>query len=174
MSFTAVAMIVLALMLCLGPVMIMAPNKSQRQLAQLRSRAHELGLRIRSASVKRDKSDKGTLITVYERPWDVKIADNAALQSRWCLVRRAFEHELHFHAAWDWDSEQKAPRTLHAELKSFVQKLPDSVVAVEQNGAGFGVYWNERGGVSQLCELADLLHEAAANISASLQYEKQS
>ena len=173
MSFTALAVIVLALMLCLGPVMLMAPNKSQRQLTKLRSRALELGMRVRSASVKRDKSDERALVTVYERPWEAKIADNVALQSRWCLVRRAFEHELHFHAVWDWDSEQKAPNILHSELKSFVQQLPDSVVAVEQNGAGLGVYWKEQGGISQLCELADLLHKVSANISASLQYEKQ-
>lgn len=151
--WVAVAIVVLAVLMMVGPLMAIRPTKSQSRLAGLRQLALKEGLSVR---MRQDPSayQKG-LIAVYtlhlpghqnnqtgEKPPEQN--KNVRKANRWLLTRREYSHELHFQGEWDWRGEDRPALSLQKFLKQHVMELDDSFLAVESSGHSFGVYWTER------------------------------
>lgn len=136
--------VVLAVAMVLGPIMLMKPSGRQRQLASLRQRALELGLQSRIATVTGDLKSftVAPTIAIYQKRWiDKRFCPEQSL----LLQRSSFTHEVHFHGAWDWKEGEAAQFSLSPELAECLDKLPESVLAIEFTPLGVGLYWLEKG-----------------------------
>lgn len=129
--------VLLAVALVVGPIMFLQPSVRDRRLIKLRQQAAELGLKIYMAdyAVGNQRED----VAVYSL-----ISALPKTTPSWCLLRRSFQHDAHFHHDWDWS--QDIP-TLSAEeqqsWKYFLDQLPQDIVGVEVDNKHLGVWWRE-------------------------------
>lgn len=150
MSFWPIILILLAIALAVGPIMMMQPSSREKRIATLRQEAAQAGLRIRMA--KNNKEDDIKPIAVY-----TYLAELPEGTQTWSLLRRSYEHEIHFHKTWEWQTATKGISSNKEEaLFQFVDALSDDIVGLEVNENRVGIWWNEKpntltiGGVKQL------------------------
>lgn len=135
--------VLLSIALVVGPVMMFKPSGRDRYLASLRQKAATHGLRVRMSRYAKAGKESERAVAVYS----ILLATNEGkpISQEWCLRRQAMEHDIHFSGNWDWDnSDQQAPQSIHAFLADFIDKLDDSIVAVECNRHSVGLWWKEK------------------------------
>ncbi|MGH1469929.1 MAG: hypothetical protein ACRBCS_01960 [Cellvibrionaceae bacterium] len=164
-----VGIIVLVIALGAGPIMWIRPTPRQKQIASYRQRAAEIGLRVKLVPLKSIGISQELLsvkdgLPFYGVCWDLtndteKEFATTLAHGSWCLRKEGYEHEGHFMGVWDWSTERKSTPESYVALREFVAALPDDVIACECTGQGVGLGWLEKGKVSRVDELSDLLQK---------------
>ena len=143
MSLWALLFIGLAVMMAIGPVMLMQPSRRERHLAGLRQQAAQLGLSVRMA--KYPDTESGTAsdaVAVYSLP--VELPSTTA---SWQLIRRSYSHNIHFYGHWDWQRPADLPLPQQGQLKQLLDDFPSDIVGIELSKASIGIWWRETAGV---------------------------
>lgn len=132
--FFTVAMVV-------GPIMMLRPSPSVTALANMRTRASQLGVSVRMPPRQAD----GALVkgAIYSLPLTTALRKREDIE-HWCLRRLTHSHEIHFHAFWDWEGKGRAGDRIAAALVPQLDKLPEGIDMLELNLSGVGVHWDER------------------------------
>jgi hypothetical protein len=147
-----------AVALILGPIMMLQPNKRQRELTDLRWAASQLGIRIRL-----DNSDrKKTAIAVYSLAWPVPVKID-----HWCLKRQNFAHDLHFLGFWHWSDDQRPPASWLVPLREILKSLPSDVTGVEGSIDSLGFFWLEKKYQTTLATIHVLLKQSQEKLLTS-------
>lgn len=95
----------LAVAMVVGPIMLLRPSSRDRRLTALRQSATQMGLSVRMASY--ELQGKTHPIAVYQLNSDLP-----AHTRGWLLLKRGYDHDLHFYREWDWQPlsvRQRAP-----------------------------------------------------------------
>jgi|SRR5690606_9678520 hypothetical protein len=150
----------------IGPIMMLQPTSLQRRQEQLRSRAIELGLRVKVTSLPRQATDleapEAIPMYYFSPPQEREERDGQKQGGTWLLFRGAYEHETNFIGHWMWHGTGRAGSVEQAKLRYLLPQLPASVLAVGKSPEGVSVYWTEAGGVPTLEQLAQRLKEFAS------------
>lgn len=138
--WVAIGVIALSVIMLVGPIMMVKPTPGQRALSELRNAAQKMGLRV--SMVPNPVADEPTFLANYSLAIEDK--PDAKPVRAWKLIRKGFEHEMHFCGVWDWQTESKATNELSRILPELLQALPESVCALEKNRLGAGIVWSEQ------------------------------
>jgi hypothetical protein len=148
-----------------GPIMMLQPTSLQRRQEQLRSRAMELGLRVKITSLPKQATDieLPEAIPMYYLPFQQESEEQESqrLGEMWLLLRGAYEHETNFLGHWMWHGAGRAGFTEASRLQYLLPRLPGSMLAIGKSPEGISIYWTEAGGLPTLEQLASLLKEFA-------------
>lgn len=138
-----IVFVVLAVAMVLGPIMLMKPSGRQRQLAGFRQEALEQGLQSRISSVPSELKafTVAPTIAVYQQRWHEK---RFKAEGSYLLYRTGFQHDIHFYKQWDWMDGQAAEGKVNQALKSCLDSLPESILAIEITALGIGFFWLEK------------------------------
>ncbi|TQV81370.1 hypothetical protein FKG94_09780 [Exilibacterium tricleocarpae] len=153
-----VIIVALAVVMVVGPVMLMRPTNLQRRQSRLRAYAGGKGLRVRLQAVPEGAKspDARQLLPVYILP-----ATDAEAGTKppppWLLVRRSLSHEIHFSGHWDWQGDQRAAPCCWDGLRETLERLPADVIALGRGPQGVYVFWAEEGSEQSVDRLCDLL-----------------
>lgn len=124
--------------MALGPLMLMRPSAWQTRIAKLRNTAQGKGMRIRMDTnpfaVKADPVAVYSLLFSKDEDGDAKFS----------LFRKNYAHDIHFCDEWDWHKEHTFAENRLQALRDFLKTLDGSVVGVECNRSGVGLFWCER------------------------------
>ena len=154
MNWFAILITVLVLAMMIGPVMLLQPNKRQKRLAQLRTRAAQLGLHVKMAKFENES------IAVYEKPWNLSEKQKSKIVE-WRLQKMSYEHDIHVAKYWQLTSERPLPESIKDSLQDWLERLPEGVQGIEVTRLGARCYWNEMGGLQTLESLQVWLTEFA-------------
>ncbi len=158
--------LIVGLVVCmaLGPVMLMQPSKRQGQLARLRSRAAQLNVSVRLSEW------EGDSVATYSVPWP---ADNRRRFDgpKGVAMRKSYQHPSHLLDYWELPKCFKTG-PVNTWISDLVSKQPQSVVGIQVNEAGVGVYWLERGTQTDLDTIVEVLKAAAQSGWLLLSSEK--
>lgn len=157
-----IIIIALAIAMVVGPIMLMQPTQQQRRDAARRQYAAELGLRVHLQPPPEGSLLDGTVkqVAMYCLPWQ----EARHGRNTWCLVRRSFEHELHFLGEWDWQYKPAVTPPLELLSSDTLAQLPESVIAIASGPQGLCCYWQERGELVQVDRLSDWLKTTAKSM----------
>lgn len=138
-----------------GPLMMLQPSSGQRRQEKLRTRANQLGLRVKIVSLPKQATDSQlpSAIPMYCLPHELQLPNLLP----WLLLRGAYAHESNFFEQWVWHGESKASAAEQQWLRQHLASLPRSVAALGSSPEGICVYWAEAGGEPVLEGLAELL-----------------
>lgn len=140
----------------LGPIMMLQPNKRQRELAALRQLAVQRGIRVRlDMRLEKPGGRQQPAIAVYSLMWPT-----AVKTEHWLLKRQHFGHDLHFSNDWDWADEHRPPHSWLLPLKAIIMALPPDVVGLEGAIDSLGVFWLEKKGQTDLATIEKLLRHS--------------
>ena len=137
-----IVIVSLAVIMMVGPLMMMRPSKRQHRLANLRTLAHKHSLKVQLQTI----LEGDTLITpFYELSWD-SIEQSIEQKNRpcWLLIKQDYSHGIHFHERWDWHEESPASKGIWNALRQQLDLLPDNIVGIRLSTSGLGCYWPER------------------------------
>ncbi|WKD51328.1 hypothetical protein [Microbulbifer spongiae] len=157
-----VIIIGLVIGLVLGPVMWLKPNRRDRQLADLRSRAARAGITVQIQALPAT-AGRGTA-AVYSHRWQ----DRKGLRVGWTLQRQRVAHELNFAGRWDWGSGPAAPKSAWHYLHQLLEKVPVNTYAVVATDVGLGIQWEESGGGQTFAQLLSALAEFGPLIEGAI------
>jgi hypothetical protein len=122
-------------------------------LEGLRLDAAKSGLNIRMADYEKDGDSKSVAVYTFH----VSLPKNTPT---WSLLRRSYQHEIHFHATWEWQSINKQiSHQKHDQLHKFLDSLPDDVVGLEVNEMMVGIWWLEKQSSMTIKTLKQLLQQ---------------
>jgi hypothetical protein len=153
MNFWPIIFILLAVVMAVGPIMMMQPTSKDRRLANLRQEAAQSGLHVRMT----DYEKNGVIRPVAVYSYQVKLPKKTPT---WSLLRRSYEHGIHFHATWEWLSANNKINSQKADqLHSFLDVLPDDIVGLEVNESMVGIWWQERPSGMTIKTLKELLQK---------------
>ena len=144
----AIAMAVLAGALVLGPVMMVRPSGTQARLAKIRTTASQMGLQV-SMVPKKELGlldDKGKRGACYSLLFKQKLPPQPASARHWQLLKRPYEHAIHFKQQWDWGGSGRAPEVLLPEITALIDQLPEGVTGLTFSEAQVSCIWDERCG----------------------------
>ncbi len=128
MTIWALALILLAIIMLVGPIMMFRPSVRDRRLAALRQEAVSIGLQVRLASYRLQGKQRD--VAIYSLP----VVDLPSASAGWQLLRQAYTHDIHFYRQWQLQGElSPMTQATQASLKSFLDTLPASIVGVEVN-----------------------------------------
>lgn len=150
-SLVPLVFIVLAVAMAVGPVLMLKPSKYQQRLADLRTKALGLGLRVHMLPLEGSPEQ----VPAYCRQWEDKEAD----RDPWILLRTSYSHELNFHNEWAWRKGLSAPVHWHQRISRLLDDAPAQLLAIGNGPQGLCCYWNERGGEVVLVKIAGILDE---------------
>lgn len=129
----------LAVMMVVGPVMMIRPSVSQKKTASLRTAASEAGLIVKLGRSDFPESNGA----IYTLPWPEEAKAYQRQLNAWALVKGKYEHDIHFAGAWDWQGKQPAADKLWPLIEGTIQPLPASITAFGMNNVGVFMLWNE-------------------------------
>lgn len=130
---------IFVVVMLVGPIMMLQPNKQQRRLARLRSLASKQDIRVRLGQ--NPTNGEPRQLALYSRPLG-ELPAGVKIRT-WCLGRQSLEHELNFLAEWDWVAGSRASEYVQHELKPWVQNLPAPIRAIEVTESSVIFYWTE-------------------------------
>lgn len=138
-----------------GPISMLRPNPAQRRKEQLRSYASKKGLRVsmRQLPALKTDTDQPAVTPVYyfpPQPTTLEILE-------WILMRTRYVHEGNFYSEWDWQTDTRPGDTTCAVLKTYLPRLPESVLGISNGGLGVCVFWTEREGEETLDLLVEMI-----------------
>jgi hypothetical protein len=156
--------IALVLGLIISPILNIMPSKAQRTSARLRSRAAQLGLRVRLGELAgAGLNGKNESQVIYSRHWSGADGKLLSKLPAWQLVKGKLDHAIHFHGRWDWSNRQMIPdKGWQNALKTLFEQaagdpLYERLTALEWNAQGVQVYWTEGTELADVDRLAELL-----------------
>lgn len=166
MNLGLVLLLVGIVAMVVGPIMMLQPNSGQRRQETLRSRATQLGLRVKIVSLPKQATDRDlpAAIPLYCLPHDMQGADLLP----WLLLRSAYAHEANFFEQWLWHGKPNASVAEQQWLRQHLASLPRSVAAIGSGPEGICVYWAEAGGEPVLEGLAKLLRSHPDRVNATI------
>lgn len=153
MSIWFFILLIVACALVLGPISMLRPNPAQKRKEQLRLYATKKGLRFnmrRLPALKTD-TDQPAVTPIYYFPPQ----STSREVSEWILMRTRYEHEGNFYSEWDWQTDTRPSDATCTLLKTYLPRLPESVLAISHGGLGVCAFWTEKEGE----ETVDLLIE---------------
>ena len=119
MTLWPIILISLAVVTAVGPVMMMQPTTRDRRLASLRQDAAQSGLHIRMADYEQNGHTRAVAVYTYQVSLPKKTPT-------WSLLRRSYEHEIHFHQTWEWQlTNKKISHQKDDQLHQFLAKLSE-------------------------------------------------
>ncbi len=137
--------------------MLMRPNKQQQRESRLRQHALTQGLRVHMlplpASAAEISKQRSSSCATYCLPWTEQNRD----VEPWLLLRGSYAHEINFSGCWQWVGKMQADPVWFSLLKSLIEELPNSVLAVGNGPQGLCVYWSEKGQEADVDRFAVLL-----------------
>lgn len=137
MSFWAILFVFLAIVMAVGPIMLMQPSKRDRKLAALRQAAAQSGLIVRMTDYQQGQ-DKQAIAVYY---LTVDLPENTP---SWQLVKQEYQHDVHFYKEWEWqDKTPELQDSQKQQLQSFLNGLPADIVGLEMNSRQIGLWWRE-------------------------------
>lgn len=156
-----VAICLAAIALFLGPILLMQPTASQRREAKLRKLALDHGLRVHLQQYPEGAESDGRTKTIasYCLPW----ADKKDAQHAWVLVKKKYEHGLHFSGRWDWN--KKAEGVNLTALEQSLDTVPERIIAIASGPQGLCCYWNELGGEGVVDEINAWLQRTSGELA---------
>ncbi len=154
MSFWPIVLIGLAIAMAVGPIMLMQPSNRDKRLADLRQKAALAGLQIRMSDY--DQGDQKITVAIYSCH-----ADLPKHTPTWSLLRRSYEHEIHFYGVWEWQSDKRVASKNTDKLRGFLDKLSDDIVGVAVNEKSVSVWWKEKPSEITVDHIKGLLDEIA-------------
>ena len=151
MNFWPLVIIAVAMMMVVGPIMMFQPSAGMRKLEKLRAEAltHKVRVKMR-------QTQAGESVASYHLQHQNDLPN-------FTLERQTMAHDVHFYTIWDWQNGKSATlgarQTTH--LKRFLERLPETVVAVECQAHTVSLWWTEKQseqwGIDELVgELKDL------------------
>jgi hypothetical protein len=153
MTLWPIILIALAVVMAVGPVMMMQPTTRDRRLASLRQDAAQSGLHIRMADYEQNGHTRAVAVYTYQVSLPKKTPT-------WSLLRRSYEHEIHFHQTWEWQlTNKKISHQKDDQLHQFLAKLPDDIVGLEVNEMMVGIWWLEKPSTMTIKTLKALLQQ---------------
>ncbi len=157
-------LVVFAMVMIVGPVMMLRPTPGISQVAALRAYANKRGITVRLPRRDPDAADaKGAF---YCRPLS-KAIRRPGMVNAWGLEKKSYHHDIHFHGHWDWADDGRPDAAVAAQLRQVVEELPQGVSAVEFNVSGAGLLWDEFcRGVSQEAAV-DQIYDCLGKILAA-------
>lgn len=150
-SWVPLVFIVLAVAMAVGPVLMLKPSKYQQRLADLRSKALSMGLRVHMLPLEGVQEP----VPAYCKPREDKDAD----RSPWVLLRTGYSHEVNFHNEWAWQKDLRAEECWHERILLLLDSAPAQLLAIGNGPQGLCCYWDERGGEAVLTKINDMLNE---------------
>ncbi|MFT6386947.1 MAG: hypothetical protein ACJAUP_000316 [Cellvibrionaceae bacterium] len=133
MSYWPFVFITLAIIMAVGPIMMMQPSRRDKRLAALRQEAASLGLEVRMSDY------KGRLVAAYSMPVDLPKTTPS-----WQLIKQSYSHGIHFYQKWQMIGRSGSiPEDLEQPIRSYIDDLSDDIVAIEVNNMVVGVWWQE-------------------------------
>lgn len=158
-----IVILVFVVALALGPIMMMRPSPRQRQLARMRALAQKRGFVVRMAHNPMEGTDSGVL-AIYSIPWP----QGGFISPPWLLLKKNYNHDIHFYQHWDWQGSNKAHELWQSELRQGLQRLPPAIVALECNTLGLGCFWSEKCGSKSETQMVDELYGVLSDIMSSV------
>ena len=153
MTLWPIILIALAVVMAIGPVMMMQPTTRDRRLASLRHEAAQSGLHIRMDEYEKNGHTRAVAVYTYQVSLPKKTPT-------WSLLRRSYEHEIHFHATWEWQlTNKKISHQKNDQLHQFLDQLPDDIVGLEVNEMMVGIWWLEKPSTMTIKTLKLLLQQ---------------
>src|SRR5690606_41858428 len=149
-----------------GPIMMLQPNAGQRRQEKLRSRATQLGLRVKIVSLPKQPTDSDlpAAIPMYCLPHELRVVNLWP----WLLLRGAYAHESNFFEQWVWHGAPNASVAEQQWLRQHLASLPRSVAAIGSGPEGVCIYWAEAGGEPVLEGLAELLRSRPERVNSTI------
>lgn len=138
----AIGVIALCIIMLVGPIMMVRPTPGQRALTDLRARAQKMGMRVQMTP--NPTGDDPKYIASYCLAVPVEEQDANKPPQVWRLVRKGFEHEMHFAGVWECNGLPELPLSAQQALSPLMGSLPDSVCSLEKSRLGASVAWHER------------------------------
>lgn len=138
--WVAIGVIALSVIMLVGPIMMVKPTPGQRALSDLRSAAQKKGLRV--SMVPNPIGSDPTFLASYSLTREQ--SGEGKPMRPWKLVRKGFEHEMHFCGQWDWVDENQALPNMAKQLPELLNALPLTACAIEKNRLGAGITWTEQ------------------------------
>ena len=146
-----IAFVVVAFVI--APVIWIMPSPAQKRQAQLRARAHQLGLGIsladlpqsHRAKVRREPAARGVCYCLRIQ------RDRSWVRPQWFIWREASEGE--------GEIEGQCPASVKAALAALQAKMSADTVGVGSTPEGYALYWRERGDEAAVEHVAALLEE---------------
>jgi hypothetical protein len=140
------------LALVCSPLMWLKQSPHQRRVTELRRVASSLTLQVSLHRRPDTRDDELRLESVcYRLPWT-----DSQCRQNW-VVHKFSERGWDSHCiGWRWFGDQARPE-LNEIIADTVRKMPESVSAIIANSAGIGVIWDERGEVSDVQQISELL-----------------
>lgn len=158
-----VLIIVLVAAMAVGPILWFRSTPYQRRIIQVRNRASQLGLRIRLITRSElglgGDAAEGAFVAGYGLDWVQPKQEQfpGRVNHQWCLLRERISHEGHFAGWWNWQPGRQADPQWHETLRTLLPQLPEDAVALESNQQGLWLYWEERGKLERVDQIASLL-----------------
>lgn len=153
-------MIGLAVIMVIGPIMMIQPSPRQKRIAKLRTVAAENHLLVKLGN-KLSKSDAPCVAYIYPFQKSGLEKKYKNLQE-WTLEKRDYSHDIHFCGPWEWQGKTTVEPEFFDALYHFVSTLPDEFTGVGLSSVGVFLHWNER------CETGKE-QEAIQKVSAFLE-----
>lgn len=135
-----IAVIFLAVMMMIGPIMMIQPSPRQRALSKLRINALKKNLHV--TMVSNPIGDDPSFLAEYSYP---KINDDKQQKkvTSWRLTYKNYEHELHFYKHWDGLTKGLLSVDYENKITQVLTKLPMTIVAIEMKKIGPAITWKE-------------------------------
>lgn len=128
---------VLAVIMLIGPVMMLRPSPLQKKQAALRQIASEQGLLVSGGQT----LNNGIYVVNYVLP--NKDANNSRVE--WCLKRQKFAHEAHYLEDWDWlEAPKLSVFKNEKEVKDLLSAFSGDFYSVCVDRLGVSVGWSEK------------------------------
>jgi len=145
-------LILFGVALVCSPLMWLKQSPHQRRVTELRRLASSLTLQVSLHRRPDARDDELRLECVcYRLPWtDSQCRQNWVLQN---YSERGWDSHC---SGWRWFGNQARPE-LHEIIAETIGKMPETVSAIIANSAGIGVIWDERGEVSDVQSISELL-----------------
>ena len=145
-------LILFGVALVCSPLMWLKQSPHQRRVTELRRLASSLTLQVSLHRRPDARDDELRLECVcYRLPWtDSQCRQNWVLQN---YSERGWDSHC---SGWRWFGNQARPE-LHGIIAETIGKMPETVSEITANRAGIGVIWDERGEVSDVQQISELL-----------------
>ncbi len=148
-----------AVVMVVGPIMLMQPTNLQRRQSSLRQYAIEKGLRVqlKPAPAGAVAVDERDMLPVYTLPVTDPQAEKRKAVQPWLLVKRQLCHDIHFSGHWDWFEGRRGPPPLENALRQIIDELPADVIAIGAGPQGSYLFWGENGNKKSIDKLLEVL-----------------
>ncbi len=162
------AAIIFVVAMVVGPVMMLRPSPAMTILAQMRTRANQLGLSVRVP--RRNAANEPVKGCIYSIPLSQRMRKHDQFEN-WMLTRLSHAHDIHFHKDWDWVGDGRPLDAFVKALPGILEALPEGIALLECNHGGLGVHWDEKRRGDSSEDAVDKIHALLQSLSDAMDQE---